>query len=163
MSSSAIFVRNSTDEFIGQAVSSLEGLPDKLIVVNYTRDQKVLGSTSNNVFTMKCEHHKFSGFAKYLHERKKAAVIKFQHNSTKNDILYVLPPTNLSVLTEVICVLNSDILINNNITVGNSSGNKPVAKHIRAPTVKSSADTSANKGGGGFLSNLLSKVNKVIW
>ena len=170
MTSCTLFVRNKTDEFIGQVAISRQGMPDKLIVVDYTRDNNVFrNSSSSNVFSFKCDHPKFIGFTKYLNERKKAAVIKFQTASGEKDILFILPPANPAVLTEVSCLLSSDISKASSSQVPAATADARVAteaprqqQRAAAPPAAPADAAAANKPveGSSFLANLLNKASE---
>ena len=169
MSSSTLFVRNKTDEFIGQVYVTHQNIPDKLIIVDYTRDPKVFASASSkHAFTIKCDHPKFTGFTKFLNGRMKAAVIKFQKNvddgeSSEKDILFILPPDSSSHLTETKCLLSSEITESSTSNVApsvaaSSISIDPPAKPKHVEPVKQSDKVKPVTEGSSFLSNLLNKV-----
>lgn len=160
MSSSTLFVRNKTDDFVGQVFITRENIPNKLIIVDYTRDPKVFSTSASISFSIKCVHPKFTGLTKFLHDRKKAAVVNIQVQSTvetESDIMYILPPDNVTLLSEARCLLNSDI---------SQAAVAQVLTTVIAPTPTPSVPTAsptlpaaaAAAHGSSFLSNLLSKV-----
>jgi hypothetical protein len=74
MRSLGLYVKNQTEEFIGNVFleESASGLLSRIVVVDYTRDEQILCSpTSGLTLSSESHHEKFIGFAKYLRERRK--------------------------------------------------------------------------------------------
>jgi hypothetical protein len=72
-------VKNQTEELIGNIL--LEGYSpsvtqNRMVIVDYTRDEVILRSSaaSGIQMTSETQHEKFIGFAKYLRDRKKVIV-----------------------------------------------------------------------------------------
>lgn len=132
MSGCEFYVKNEKEELIGLvSLSRFEHLR-KIVVDNYTRDNAVMNSHSVDVIRCNEENKtKFEGFAKYLRDRKKAAVGKITDRHT----LFILPPRN-GKYDELQCEI----------------------KETNAPQSTQKVPSKSNEGGGGLLSSLLAKA-----
>ncbi|CAE7621070.1 unnamed protein product, partial [Symbiodinium microadriaticum] len=137
-----LFVKNDKEEIVGSVL--IDHASEKIVVDNYTRDEQVLRSSA--AFTIRSldnSNVKFQGFAKYLRDRKKAAVAKNSEGRT----LYILPPA-----TDQYDVLSYHL--------GGMVPTKPrIPASASLPIPSNTIDKSAKKGDGGLLSSLLSKVD----
>lgn len=99
MPSLPLYVKNTTEELIctiespSQCFSSI----NKLVVTNYTRDERILNTHPSSIHITTTDKYdkKFLGFAKYLKDRKKAAIAEIGNGNT----LYILPPTSDDITT----------------------------------------------------------------
>lgn len=117
---------------------------EKVVVDSYTRDVHILNLSCTN--TIRCTDattSKFEGFARYLRDRKKAAICKFCNGS----LLYILPPKN-------------DTLVELRFAIQSAEKIKPTQPMSRTDQSKSNASITV---GSGFLSSLLSQVCYLSW
>jgi hypothetical protein len=72
--SCSLFVKNATEELVGEIrLTGMNLLIDRIVVTDYTRNEELLRSLQPRIRISCGENRKdkFSGFTKYLQDRKK--------------------------------------------------------------------------------------------
>ena len=141
MFSSTLYVKNEKEELVGCV--SLDHCVEKIVVDTYTKDEHVLNASTTFPIKSTDENDaKFVGFAKYLRDRKKAAVAKISSCHT----MYILPPAKGDKYN---CLQYY-------------SSDREVTQSRAPPSQTAPRNTSTEKpatqGDGGLLSSLLAKV-----
>ena len=135
---------------------------NKIIICKYSRENDILKANDFFKFRLMSSNlnqNKLEGFGKYLQDRKKAAIFSINNNVQ----CYILPPQigrdiktlGLSCISKINFHESSKLNLPRNLPE-----NKPPDKSITE--TKTQNTDASNKSKPGFLSKLLSKVNKFM-
>jgi hypothetical protein len=149
---------------LDQILPSHGDSPIEYVVTSYSREERVLSrsmaqTTAHMKFQDTAANKHLSGFTKYLFERKKAAVLKYNGVN-----LYILPP-NKPEDNELMCISSySSKHLEQNTSSSSAQSSVPSKVHpvsTKPNPAPAPAPAPAAKGGD-FLSNIFSKIESTM-